>query len=93
MTVLLSYIFLQDLVMALPDVHMTALQWHAEPENDCATESVHSMQGPDDFAFLANFLNGEPCQMARLLKLQCKEPCQMSMYLKFQFKAPCHLAL
>ena len=53
-------------VQALQDVLLIVQQWHAGPENDCITESVHSMQGPDDFAFWAKFLNGLPCQNAKV---------------------------
>ena len=58
---------------ALPCVHMIALQWHAGPENDCVTESVHTMQGLDELYHLAKFINGEPCQMPSLLKLHLKD--------------------
>ena len=84
---------------ALPCVHMIALQWHAGPENDCATESVHTMQGLDELYHLAKFINGEPCQMPSLLKLHLKDlaiwqgtlTCNLRYLAIWQYSLNCNL--
>ena len=61
---------------------MIVQQWHAGPENDCTTQSVHSMQGLDELYLLAKFLNVEPCHLAMYLKLHFKVLRQLARYIK-----------